>query len=192
MEWRTRDACRLAAGCRVERARIIEGNRKSHHIFRTAHAAGIMWSEMPISKYKGKTLPQLLLTDPDYFFWATEQDDFFRGGLAKQAADILKVRRIKIPKPDPANWRVEYLLTPDGKFAHFDIVEADRAPHVGSSRTSRSPTLDFAYVRQTRDYDKLGYKHFIKSFKYFYFGSSDVRLNKAKCEAFFDNPANFG
>lgn len=82
-----------------------------------------MWSEMPIGKYKGKTLPQLLLTDPDYFFWAIEQGDFFRGGLAKQAADILrKVRRIKIPKPDPANWRVEYFLTPDGKFAHFDIM----------------------------------------------------------------------
>ncbi|WCK69395.1 hypothetical protein [Agrobacterium tumefaciens] len=183
-------ACRCLQ--HIQLGRIIEDAPDQHNIFRTVYAEAIMWSEMPIGKYKGKTLPQLLLTDPDYFFWAMEQDDFFRGGLAKQAADILrKARRIKIPKPDPANWRVEYFLTPDGKFAHFDIVEADRAPHVGSSRTSRSPTLDFAYVRQTRDYDKLGYKHFIKSFKYFYFGSSDVRLNKAKCEAFFDNPANF-
>ncbi|MCF1464970.1 hypothetical protein FS827_27315 [Agrobacterium vitis] len=51
-----------------------------------------MWSEMPIGKYKGKTLPQMLLTDPDYFFWAMEQDDFFRGGLAKQAADIRRAK----------------------------------------------------------------------------------------------------
>ncbi|TBF87945.1 hypothetical protein ELG72_37895 [Rhizobium leguminosarum] len=147
---------------------------------------------MPIGKHKGKTLPQILLTDPDYFFWAMEQDDFFRGHLATEAKDIhRKARRIKIPKPDPDNWRVEYFLSPDGKFAHFDIVESNRPPHVGSSRTSRAATLDFAYVRQTKDYDKLGYKLFIKSFKYFYFDSETARLSQSKCEAFFDEPSNF-
>lgn len=27
-----------------------------------------MGSDMPIGRYKGKTPPELLLTDPDYFF----------------------------------------------------------------------------------------------------------------------------
>jgi len=151
-----------------------------------------VWSSVPIGKHKGKTLPQILLTDPDYFFWAMEQDRFFRGRLADEAKHIYrKARRIKIPKPDPDNWCVEYFLSPDGKFAHFDIVESTRAPHVGSSITSRSEHLDFAYVRRTKDYDKLGYKLFIKSFKYFYFGRETARLAQSKCEAFFDDNKNF-
>lgn len=151
-----------------------------------------VWSSLRIGKHNGKTLPQILLTDPDYFFWATEQDDFFRGRLGNEAKNIYrKARRIKIPKPDPENWRVEYYLSPDGKFSHFDIVESGRPRHIGSSKTSRAEKVDFAYVRQTRDYDKLGYKLFIKSFKYFYFGSETARLSQAKCEAFFDDGANF-
>ncbi|AHK05179.1 MULTISPECIES: exodeoxyribonuclease X C-terminal domain-containing protein [Rhizobium/Agrobacterium group] len=58
---------------------------------------------MPIGKYKGKTLPQLLLTDPNYFSWAMEQDDFFRSGLAKEAADILQAK-CEAFFNDPANF----------------------------------------------------------------------------------------
>ncbi|MGN7714954.1 hypothetical protein [Agrobacterium radiobacter] len=75
-------ACRCLQ--HIQLGRIIEDAPDQHNIFRTVYAEAIMWSEMPIGKYMGKTLPQLLLTDPDYFFWAMEQDDFFRGGLAKR------------------------------------------------------------------------------------------------------------
>lgn len=94
--------CRLAAACRVKRGRIIEEAPKPHHILGTGYAEMIMWSEMPIGKYKGKTLPQLLLTDPDYFFWAMAQDDFFRGGLrSRQPTFFVKSAASRSPNRIP-------------------------------------------------------------------------------------------
>jgi len=28
------------------------------------------WSTLPFGKHKGKTLPQIVFADPDWFFWA--------------------------------------------------------------------------------------------------------------------------
>ncbi|MER9642391.1 hypothetical protein [Mesorhizobium sp. M0239] len=151
-----------------------------------------MWTEITFGKHSGKTLPQLLLTDPDYFFWAMEEGGVFKGSLATQAASLLsKARRVKIPKANPDDWSVEYVCAPDGKFARFEIVEEDRPRHVGSSLTARSATLDFSFVRGTNRYDKSGYKLFVRNFKYYYFGSSDKRLTKKICEEFFDSSSNF-
>ncbi len=55
----------------------------------------------------------------------------------------------------------------------------------------RSKVLDFTFVRRRKQYDKGGYKRFIREFKDYYFGSSDVRLTNERCEALFDDPRNF-
>jgi len=34
------------------------------------------WSTLKSGKYEGKTLPQVLFKDPDYFFWAIEEGVF--------------------------------------------------------------------------------------------------------------------
>ena len=151
-----------------------------------------MWSSVQIGKYQGKTIPQIILSDPDYFFWALEQDNFFRGRLAAEAKDLQrKIRTIKIPKPNPNEWLIEYCWARDGKFANFDIVESSRPPHVGSSFTLREKHLNFAVVRETKHYDKLGYKLFLNNFKYHFFGKTSARMTKAICEKFFDTPSNF-
>jgi hypothetical protein len=76
-----------------------------------------MWSLLEGGKYAGRSLPQILFLDPDYFFWAVEKK-VFQGRLAAQAAELArKARHIKIPKPDPENWCVEYFFTPENKFS---------------------------------------------------------------------------
>ncbi len=145
------------------------------------------WSELKFSKHKGKTLPQVVLSDPDWFFWAIETK-IFEGTIAREAECIAKkAKRIKIPKQDPENWRVEYVIGFDGKFAHFSIVEADRPVHQGSSSTVRSDWLDLSFIRRLTNYDKLGYRLMMRDFKYYYFGSKEKRLTKKLCEEFFDD-----
>jgi len=34
------------------------------------------WSILKFGKHKGRTLPQVLFQDPDWFFWAVENDKF--------------------------------------------------------------------------------------------------------------------
>ena len=107
-----------------------------------------MWSLLKVGKYAGRSLPQILFSDPDYFFWAVEKK-VFQGRLATEAAELAwKARHIKIPKPDPENWCVEYFFTPENKFSWYHLIEAGRPPHVGSSITMRSKHIDMSVVRE--------------------------------------------
>ncbi len=51
--------------------------------------APVAWSELTFGKHKGKTLPQVLFADPEYFFWAYEER-VFKGGLAAEAEELAK------------------------------------------------------------------------------------------------------
>jgi hypothetical protein len=83
-----------------------------------------MWSVLDFGKHKGRTLPWVSLHDPDWFFWAMENDVFGnRPNLLPEATRLsFCSRRVKIPKPDPENWQVRYEVTLDHKFLRFSIV----------------------------------------------------------------------
>jgi hypothetical protein len=124
-----------------------------------------MWSLLKAGKYAGRSLPQILFMDPDYFFWAVE-NKVFQGRLATEAAELArKARHIKIPKSDPENWCVEYFFTPENKFSWYQFVDPERPGHVGSSITRRSKHIDMSVVRESCRYDKSGYKRFVKTMK---------------------------
>src|SRR5687768_3385119 len=126
-----------------------------------AEASSPIWTELSFGKHRGKTLPQVLFTDPDWFFWAMEEGVFNnRRALAKEA-DLLNDRatRIKIPKIKHKKPVVEYLIHPSTKkFSHFHIVPSDRELHHGSSPAFRLPVIDMSVPRRIGSYDKLGCK----------------------------------
>ena len=68
-------------------------------------------------RHNGKSLPYVLLHDPDWFFWAIEKDVFDRHlGLVAEAHELnYKARNVKIPKPNPNDWHVRYVTHRSGK-----------------------------------------------------------------------------
>ena len=61
---------------------------------------------MPFGKYKGKTLPEVILIDLDWFYWALPK---LYGKIGEEAQDLArKVRAIKIPGPRRKRLEVEY------------------------------------------------------------------------------------
>ena len=149
------------------------------------------WTPLKFGKYKGKTLPQIVLRDPDWFFWAYDNGKF-GAALEDEAAEIAwKARNIRIPPPDPKNWRVEYELTLDGKFVGFSIVQMKDANDatIDTSYSITSKHLDLSFPRSLKTYDKLGNKMMLRSFRHYYFSGS--RLTKEKCEKFFFWDWNF-
>src|SRR3954469_13070981 len=66
---------------------------------RTSERNGVTimsWSEMPFGKYVGKTLPQILLQDLDYFNWVQPK---LYGPLASEARDLRrKATSIRVPE----------------------------------------------------------------------------------------------
>lgn len=150
-----------------------------------------MWTEVDFGKWRGsgKTLPQILVADPDWFFWALEEGAF-KGTLSMQAQKLARrARGIKLPSALSGTHCVQHWISHDGKYARFDIVEQDRGQHHGSSTEMRRPTLDMEFPRGIKQYDKLGCKQLLKSFKYHWFEGKP--FTKAKVEAFFDDTANF-
>jgi hypothetical protein len=151
------------------------------------------WSEVTFGKHRGKTLPQVVFSDPDWFFWAIEENVFKdKGTLAREAAKIDEMSRvIRIPRHEKGRFAAEYVVhPPTGKFARMDIVPTDRPPHEGSSPTFRKSVIDLSVPRSIASYDKFGCKILISCVKSALFGKG-VRMTRQQCEAFFDSADNF-
>lgn len=153
------------------------------------------WSIVGFGRHKEKTLPQIIFSDPDWFFWAIEEGLFKnKGSLDTEAQEVYKkATRIKIPNNDNDELVVEYVFEKStekllhfntGKFSHFKVVPSSSCP-------SGKKYIDMSVPRQTAHYDKLGYRYLLSSLKYHVFRNKSVRMTKKKCEDFFDDSSNF-
>jgi hypothetical protein len=112
------------------------------------------WIIVTFGKYLGKSLPQILVSDPDWFFWMRPK---LYGRLGDEAQELArKATAIKIPGANAKTQVVEYRRQ-EGRPAGSDgfrFVDAD------SPRTDRwgmrSPHLDLSYVCRASPYDKKG------------------------------------
>jgi hypothetical protein len=76
------------------------------------------WTTLNFGKHRGKTLPQIIFDDADWFFWAYEED-LFTGMQAPEAREIYRrARAVRIPVQNGQKMLVEYRFEPrSGKFA---------------------------------------------------------------------------
>ncbi|MGV8120691.1 MAG: hypothetical protein AB2L14_13105 [Candidatus Xenobiia bacterium LiM19] len=149
------------------------------------------YSKLDFGRHAGKTLPQIIFSDPDWFFWAWDQDIFKDKGILDDEAEDLywKARNIRIPGE---NMEVEYFIhRPTIKFSRMQIVPATKPEHQGSSPAFRKDRIDLVIPRRITKYDKLGCKNLIHNAKYYLFGSSHIRLTRKRCDEFFENMDNF-
>jgi hypothetical protein len=143
------------------------------------------WSTLTFGKHRGKTFPQILVVDPDWFFWIWP--DLY-GPLRPQADELVRrATAIKIPKNRPEKWCVEYWLEDDRTFGHFSLVKADS--HQNEKWAVRERHLDLSWARRCKAYDKKGNKYLIRDFREYYFPGRN--LTKKRIEAFFNDDDNF-
>jgi hypothetical protein len=152
------------------------------------------WNTLNFGKHKGKSLPQVLFTDPDWFFWAVENNVFDSRPLFKtQAQDLYrKARCIKVPQKEDERLVAEYWIhRPTGKFSHFDLVPENLPKHKGASPTFRSKSIDMSVPRNIAKYDKTGCKSLLLSLKHYLFGNKSTKMTRERCEQFFEDSTNF-
>ena len=149
------------------------------------------WSVVPFGKYAGKTLPEIIVRDLDWFFWMLPK---FYGRLRTEARDLArKARAIKIPKRHGRKWEVEYRYEFDSRsvlgrrFCGFTFVKAETWQ---SRWTTRLPHLDLAWALHEKKYNKRAGRILSRDFRLNYFGEHK-RLTKRRCEKFFSNGKNF-
>jgi hypothetical protein len=148
------------------------------------------WTRLSTTKHKGKTLPQVVFDDPDYFFWAYEHK-VFRGELSIQAEEVYKkARHIKVPQRGEGKQVVLYLTHhPAGKFATMELVKDPGLPCDGQG--FMLDVIDLSVPRQISAYDKVGSKHIISKTKVIFFGDPHYKMTKRRCESFFEDESNF-
>jgi hypothetical protein len=114
-----------------------------------------VWTVVSFGKYKGKTLPQIALIDPDWFFWAVENQVFNKSPELRTEADEIcrKATKIKVPGEKGAKVRVEYTIQPHvGKLADVSVIIAGTPRHEGSSATFVRDYLDLSTAWQIAPY----------------------------------------
>jgi hypothetical protein len=146
------------------------------------------WIPMPFGRYTGLTLPQVLFTDPDYFFWVR---GILKGALAIEAEQVARrACRIRIPREPAEAFVVDYFFEPGGQFVCFSIVPKDKERHLSSHEIHRENHLDFSRIRNRRQYAKREYVRFLRCFRNEFFGNKSARMTRERCEGFF-NGDNF-
>jgi hypothetical protein len=142
------------------------------------------WNTLQFGRYKGKSLPEIIVRDPDWFCWILPK---LYGKLAKEAQELARrARAIKIPRGGRRRLEVEYEFDMDRRFNGFEFVDADSPP---SRWSLRLPYLDL-WRPLRRKYDKRAGRIMLRDFRRRYFGKHK-RLTKERCEEFFSNNANF-
>jgi hypothetical protein len=142
------------------------------------------WSMVPFGKYMGKTFPEIIVRDPDWFFWALPK---LYGKLGEEAQELARrARAIKPPRRGRKRLEVEYEFDLDRRFNGFEFVDADSHP---SRWSTRLPYLDLRWQFR-RKYDKRAGGIMLRDLRRHYFGKQK-RLTKERCEDFFSNDANF-
>jgi hypothetical protein len=155
----------------------------------------VIWTPLEFGKYKGKTLPQVLFSDPDWFFWAVGEGIFQkRPELRAQAEELRrKATQIRVPQTNASeSLAVEhYIHRSTMKYSHFVLVPEDQPAHQGASPSFRANVIDMSFPIRIAKYDKTGCSLLVDSLKEVYFGSRSARMTKGRCEAFFNDDANF-
>ena len=150
------------------------------------------YTPLNFSRHKGKSLPQVLFSDPDWFFWAYE-NGILTKVLPEEAKELYrKARSIRIPESGGEKRVVEYIIhQPTGRFGTIQLVPESRLHLEAASHILRSEVIDLSIPRQIASYDKFGGRTLVLALKHILFGNGKYNMTKRRCEEFFENDDNF-
>jgi hypothetical protein len=149
------------------------------------------WSVLKFGKFAGKTLPQIVLGDPDWFFWAMEEGLFWRLMVSESEEINRKARGIALghgagPTAAGVPLVLDVVLDAGGGRVAAAFIVPEDTPQSGI----RLDRIDLSIARWVCPRDKGGNQILLKVVKKHLFGPR-ARMTRARCDAFFSNGANF-
>ena len=148
----------------------------------------ILWTTICFGIHANKTLPQVMLHDPDWFFWAYKEGWFACNPALAREAELINVRARSIKLPDKyKDCVVKYFTNNRNKFYEFMIFPRQEADYA----VKQSDLIDMSVSHELAPYDKGGYKRFLATMKSYIFGNKSARITMQRAEAFFNDPSKF-
>ena len=142
------------------------------------------WTKLPFGKHLGKTLPQIVAANLDWFYYMLPK---LRGKLGVEGRVLARrMKAVKIPGRRRRR-EVEY-YDEDGRFNGFRLVKTSSPMH--SRGAIRLPHLDMSLAANGRTYAKRECRQMIRCFRVYFIGKNK-RLTRKRCEKFFSDADNF-
>lgn len=153
------------------------------------------WIKLDFGKHKGKTLPEVIFDDPDWFFYCFNAEFFKNYPALKAQAERIneRARRIRIPRENDADdYRAQYWFEVKREnFVELVIVkEGEDIYHSSRIQVVTRAVIDLGLVCDWKNYAKSGNRLLVTEVKKILFGEK-ARMTKKRAEAFFDDDANF-
>ncbi len=152
------------------------------------------WRTINWGKYKGKnkSLPQIVLNDPDWFYYMYTNGRFNYSKIVQHQADVIArlARNIRIPKNEDGQLVIEYVFRFSFLFDDFHIIHRrDIGNNGGDAILDYKNVIDLSVPYRYGNYDKLGGRIMTSGVKELYFQGRP--FTKQRCEEFFSSPENF-
>ena len=152
------------------------------------------WTPLNFGEHTGETLPQVLLADPDWFFWAQDTGLFKQSPAYEREAGLANAKATSI-RTEPT-WAkpllAEYIFdAATGRCLDFDIVPPSQPRRDGAAQTMRSNVIDLSMPHLPTRHDRAGYERFLRSLKSRFFGVATAEISRERAEEFFNDPKNF-
>lgn len=149
------------------------------------------WFDLNFGKHSGRSLPEVIFKDADWFFWAGNAGVFNnRGAFLEQAQSIWqRATAIRIPEAFSGHVAQYVVNRPTGLLQEMILIPAESHRYEHAYYTEDH--IDLSVPRWLKDYDKRGFKQIIRDLKFYLFGNTSARMSKQRCEDFFSDDNNF-
>lgn len=147
------------------------------------------WCMVDRGKYRLNTLPDVIVQDPAYFYWALWSEEFTGDALRQALIVASRARHIVPPKTVGGNARFYFELSRRGRLRGITV---GRKPKLSAGkRLVKRRHLDLAIVRQLEQArDAKGIELLQRFMLGTYFNGMQL-LNPRRAELFFENDENF-
>ena len=151
----------------------------------------MLWTSLRFGKYKDLTLPEIVLSDPNWFFWQCDKSAFGGGELAFEARWVERqARHIKLPLKAPELREVEYMFDLNGKLEHVSVVNVKRNRPADPDSIFRKH-IDLSVPHEVGTQDRNGGQVVIGFLKEFVFCDEGITFTTKQCDEFFSDADNF-
>ena len=138
----------------------------------------MLWTPLKTEEHRGKSLPQVVFIDPDWFFHLYKKSWFDFNHYYEAEELYQRATSIRIPQADAGEKReIEYVFLYD-KFVHMQLVPESLPQHQGTSRTSRNDIIDLSVPFSHSRYDKRAGKIIISNLKHIIFGNKSHKMTR--------------
>jgi hypothetical protein len=157
---------------------------------RTKSSAPQDWWPLRSGEYKGKTIPEVLMCQPEYIFHALKNRSFDSWYWHQATIATIRMAHMVPPRTDPHLWLFAIQFK-NHNFWDFKIIKKEFAKKYKKHGYAICKHLDLSLVSKGGEGMNVARQRMISRIKDEFFGDNEVAAHKSDINAFLSDASNF-